>query len=322
MPGPIIVNLAMGPTQAPRSIILEEIKGYELLDSGDERKLERIAGRLVDRPCAQAIWAKRLDKKKWEMAQSICIRSKEGGGHWDHRQELESDLSFGHDHGLGPLKMRLKFTSFGHCGLFFEQAPLWKKLAQAVKSLGSPGEIKVLNLFGYTGAASLAMAQAGAEVFHVDSAKGVHGWGRESESLSGPLKGKIHWTHQDVRDFLLHSKKRGFKYQGIFLDPPSWGHGTKKEVFDYGQEIQKLIQGCLDVLDKRKNFLLLTSHTPGVQADALKNLFPPDFFAHSTHGELGIRHQQDERILPAGIYYWGDNLSMSSGKGASTSTQV
>ncbi len=290
------------------NLISDNILGYELLDSGHGKKLEIIAGLTVERPCPQAIWAPRLSDLEWSRASSVCIRKSDGGGTWKHRGDREpQNLVLEYE----SLKFKLKFTSFGHCGVFFEQQAVWDLLrAEALKlqnELGRP--LKFLNLFGYTGCASIAMAATGAEVFHVDSSKGVLNWGRENAELSKLDLKKIKFVQEDVNAFIKHSLKKGFKYDGILADPPSWGHGANKEVWEFDQMISNLVSDCFSVLTREKSFFFLSSHTHGVQAEALKNIMNDHRIKKDiVVGELGVRHCHDSRILPAGIYSLAKNI--------------
>lgn len=285
-------------------MITQNLPHYELLDSGIGRKLEIIAGVRVVRPSPQAIWKPTLNSVKWSNVTSECLRTKDGGGKWVHKVEPRSDLYLPFKIDNRELKFRLKFTSFGHCGVFFEQIPVWNWLYEEVKSLKTRlGRApKVINLFGYTGCASLVMAAAGAEVFHVDSAKGVLNWGKESQELSKIPKEAIRWVHEDAQAFLKHSFNKGFKYDGILADPPSWGHGVKKEIWEFEKHIHLLVEMLLGVLNKENSFLFLSSHTHGVQVEALKNIIFDKRWKSIEGGELGVKHQNDPRILPAGIF--------------------
>lgn len=282
--------------------------GYSLLDSGYGKKLEVIAGLTVERPCPQAIWAPRLGENDWKQATSICIRKNDGGGTWKHRGDKEpQNLLIEHEQ----LKFKLKFTSFGHCGVFFEQKAVWETLsAEATRlqaELGRP--LKFLNLFGYTGCASLAVAATGAEIFHVDSSKGVLNWGRENAELSKLDMRKIKFVQEDVLAFVKHSLRKGFKYDGILADPPSWGHGANKEVWEFDQMIHELVSNCFNILTRENSFFFLSSHTHGVQSEALRNLMNDHRSKKEiVVGELGVRHSHDERILPAGIYSFAKNI--------------
>ena len=285
-------------------MITENLPQYELLDSGLGRKLEIISGIKVTRPSPQAIWRPTLSDKEWNEATSNCLRTKDGGGKWEHRKEPNPNLALPFEIDGRTLKFRLKFTSFGHCGVFFEQITVWMWLYEEVKFLKTKlGRApKVINLFGYTGCASLVMAAAGAEVFHVDSSKGVLDWGKESQELSKLSKDSVRWVQEDAQGFIRHSFKKNFLYDGILADPPSWGHGVKKEVWDFEKHIHLLVESMLAVLQKENSFLFLSSHTHGVQPEALRNIILDKRWKDIQAGELGVKHQKDPRILPAGIY--------------------
>lgn len=285
-------------------MITQNLPHYQLLDSGLGRKLEIIKGIRVNRASPQSIWKPLVKDTEWNLATSNVIRTKDGGGKWEHKKEPAADLNFPFEIDGRTLQFRLKFTSFGHCGIFFEQIPVWQWLYEEVKFLKQKlGRApKVINLFGYTGCASLVMAAAGAEVFHVDSSKGVLDWGKESQALSKLPKESIRWVQEDAQEFLRHSFKKNFTYDGILADPPSWGHGVKKEVWDFEKHIHLLVDLMLGVLNKDNSFLFLSSHTHGVQPEALKNIVFDKRWKAVEPGELGVKHQNDSRILPAGIY--------------------
>jgi 23S rRNA (cytosine1962-C5)-methyltransferase len=296
-----------------KSLISKNISGYQLLDSGFGKKLEIIAGVCVERPCPQAIWAPRLSELEWKKATSRCIRKTDGGGEWQHQKnKAPENLALEWENAEArKLTFKLKFTSFGHCGVFFEQAAVWDKLTSEAIELQNKLQrpIKFLNLFGYTGCASLAVLATGAEVFHVDSSKGVLTWGKENVIDSKLDSSKIKFVQEDVRAFLKHSLKKGFKYDGILADPPSWGHGANKELWEFDQMIFEMVNDCFNVLTKENSFFFLSSHTHGVQTEALNNVMN----GHKSNkliesGELGLLHSKDERILPAGIYSFAKNI--------------
>jgi len=199
----------------------------------------------------------------------------------------------------------MKFTPFGHCGIFFEQFPVWEELYWATKKIASekgPKEkVKVVNLFGYTGAASIVMALAGAEVFHIDSAKGVLTWGKESLAMNPSIPAdKIKWVQEDAVKFLKHSAKKEFLYDGILADPPSWGHGANSEVWTFEDQISEFSDLCFKTLHK-KGFFLLSTHTHGVQHEALRNILNKKS-QEAIAGEISVAHKNDSRLLPAGIF--------------------
>jgi 23S rRNA (cytosine1962-C5)-methyltransferase len=280
-----------------------DLKAYRLLDSGDGQKLEEIAGIRVIRPSVQAIWTKSLPDTEWKKATSVCQRSKDGGGKWIHHKAPPEKINL-EGPAFAPLRFRLKFTSFGHCGIFFEQVPVWKWLFDQVTDLKSKlnRPPRVLNLFGYTGAASLIMAKAGAKVFHVDSSKGVLDWAQESMTESGMTDG-VQLIHEDVQKFLIKQFNQSQLFDGVLCDPPSWGHGAKKEVWQFDQHIQGLVEKIHQVLKPKDVFFLLSSHTPGIQPEALKNLFFHEKrWKKLMVTDLGVAHaKNDEKVLPAGI---------------------
>lgn len=295
-----------------KELISNDFLDYKLIDSGMGKKLESIGGILVERPSPQAIWSPRLSESEWKKAVSACIRKNDGGGTWVHKKGEPTGLFSEYKTIQGKnLKFKLKFTSFGHCGVFFEQKVVWDKLVEESISLQKDLKrpIKFLNLFGYTGCASLAVLSTGAEVFHVDSSKGVLNWGKENVELSGLDSKKIKFVQEDVRNFVKHSLKKGFKYDGILADPPSWGHGANKELWEFDNMIQELVSDCFKILSKENSFFFLSSHTHGVQNHALLNLVNDQKAKKEiVHGELGIKHSNDERILPAGIYTFSTKI--------------
>lgn len=280
-------------------------RDYEIVDSGNDRKLERICGVLIDRPTPQAIWRPRKANTLWDEARSVCVRKPDGGGYWEHKAPLP-ELFF----TWQGLQFKLRFTAFGHCGVFFEQMAVWEILRRLVGRLAkSNPHPKLLNLFGYTGAASIVMAAAGAEVYHVDSAKKILAWGQENQAVNQcRIRGKIHWKADDVMNYVKFCRKKGFRFDGILMDPPSWGTGVKKtEKWLFERDIQALFDACAALL-AADSFLLATTHTPGVQKSALAaliSLVNPQYDIHC--GDLGIRHAADERILAAGVYALGSS---------------
>lgn len=289
------------------NLVSNNIPGYELLDSGHGKKLEIIAGIRVERPSPQAIWAPKLPESEWKKATSVCIRKSDGGGTWKHQGKEPQGLNLEWE----KLKFNLKFTSFGHCGVFFEQEAVWRTLLSETraleKELGRP--VKFLNLFGYTGCASLAVLSTGAEVFHVDSSKGVLTWGRENAEASRLDMKKIKFVQEDVKSFVKHSLRKGFKYDAILADPPSWGHGANKEVWEFENMIHELVTDCYNILTREKSFFFLSSHTHGVQSEALRNIMNDHKSKKDVVvGELGVKHTNDPRILPAGIYSLAKNI--------------
>ncbi|MFW5752906.1 MAG: class I SAM-dependent methyltransferase [Planctomycetota bacterium] len=291
---------------AARDLVVEQFPGYRLLDSGRGDKLEEIAGQRVVRPCPQALWRPRLDEAAWSAAPSRCVRTRDGGGYWEHTAGDPGEHLLRRPVGGTTLEWAVRFTAFGHCGVFFEQAVIWDRIAAR---LAGRHEARFANLFGYTGCASLVAAASGAQVFHVDSARGVLDWGRGNARRSGLPRDAVQWIQDDVRSFLKLSRKRGFRYDGILVDPPSWGHGAgkggrgkKAETWVFERDLAALVAACCAVLSDRDPFLVLTCHTPGVQHAALATVLGDAAGTCPASGDLGVRHADDARVLPAGVY--------------------
>lgn len=225
---------------------------YQLLDSGDGEKFERFGEISIIRPCPVAIWEPTLDD--WD---ADCCFTRERG--WTQARELPESWTI----TVAGLKFILKRTDFGHLGIFPEQEPFWKKIQKS-------GAKKVLNLFAYSGGASLAAAKAGAEVTHVDAAKGMVHWASENAKLNDL---NIRWIVEDARKFVMRAVKRGDHYDGIILDPPTFGRGKSGEVFKIEYDLLPLLHGCVQLLKDAK-FMLLSCHTPGFTPIVLKQLLP------------------------------------------------
>jgi 23S rRNA (cytosine1962-C5)-methyltransferase len=286
--------------------------GYQLIDSALSRKCEIIENIKVERHSPQAIWSIKKFPKEWNDFHATSIRKKDGGGQWQFHKKIPEPLHFQWESELKKkFTFELKLTSFGHCGLFFEQAALWNKIEQFVLKQTNQGtkELKFLNLFGYTGAASIVAAKAGAQVTHIDSAKGVLSWGKNNGALNKIPDGQIKWIHEDALTYVKNAVKRNLQFDGILADPPSWGHGVKNEVWNFEENLSELLQGIQKILKPQNSFFILTSHTQGVQAEALHNLLNERFKNGTIHfGDLGIQHSKDDRILPAGVYALHQNL--------------
>ncbi len=280
-------------------LIAKPFPGYALIDSGDGRKLEEIAGLLVDRASPAPLWRPRLAADVWSGAAGRVERRTDGGGNWQWRERDPGEVRLAYEIGQRRLNLLLRFTSFGHCGIFPEQEPVWRLLHRAV---AARGRCKALNLFGYTGAASLAMAAAGAEVFHVDSAKGVLTWGKSSADASDLGDGTVRWVHEDCMAFLDHSRRKGFRYDVICADPPAWGHGkTKDQMWRIEEQLQALADLLAGVLAPN-GLVILCAHAPGVQSDAVANVLAAAGLPVAFAGDLLQSHRDDERRMPAGVF--------------------
>ncbi len=241
-------------------------KDYEVLDTGDGEKLERWGGYILRRPDPQTIWPK-ADEHLWEKAQARYHRSARGGGEWEFMTRLPERWTVKH----GELKFYVRPTGFKHTGLFPEQSANWLWMAEALRKTGRK-DLKVLNLFGYTGGATLACAGAGASVTHVDAAKGMVQWAKENRELSGLPETSCRWIVEDAMRFILRENRRGNRYDGILMDPPSYGRGPSGEVWKLENELYNLISASAELLSDRPVFFLVNSYTTGFQASVLSNM--------------------------------------------------
>ncbi len=276
---------------------------YELVDSGGFEKLERFGDFLLARPEPQAIWSRSLSDSEWAKADAVFRKDRKSDerGEWILRPGMKQPWFVGYRYGEMKLRMRLGLTSFKHVGLFPEQAVNWEWIYDRVKARGAGAE--VLNLFAYTGGASLAACAAGARVTHVDSVKQVVTWSRENMEASG-LDG-IRWVVEDAMKFVRREVRRGRKYDGIILDPPAYGRGPEGEKWVLEEHIHELLTGCAQLLE-RGGFLLLNLYSMGLSALLARTAVVQLFGApHSEQfGELFLE-DRSKKALPLGVYYRG-----------------
>ena len=238
---------------------------YELLDCGGGEKLERWGKQILVRPDPQAIWETPHTNRGWRNAQGRYHRSSSGGGHWDKDKLPESWVV-----GYKDLKFQVKPMNFKHTGLFPEQAVNWDFAREKIKNAERP--IRVLNLFAYTGGATVACAAAGAQVCHVDAAKGMVNWARENARVSGLSDAPVRWIIDDALKFVQREARRGRFYDGILMDPPSYGRGPGGEVWKLENELYGLAKACSEALSDDPLFFLINSYTTGFQASVLSNM--------------------------------------------------
>lgn len=279
---------------------------YELVDSGEGEKLERFGTFLLSRPDPQALWPKRLPEAEWKKADGYFTRD-EKKGDWS----LGKDLPDRWQIAFGGLKFWIKPTAFKHVGLFPEQSPNWEWLQSKIKNQKSEikseshDDIEVLNLFGYTGGATLACAEAGAKVVHVDGSKVAVTWARENAELSGLADKPVRWILDDARAFVRREVKRGRKYQGIVMDPPAFGHGPENEIWKIEEHFLPLIEDCIKILADKPLFFLINGYSAGYSAIAYENnllALKEKFGGELEIGELAIEEKDSKRLLPAGIF--------------------
>src|SRR5574344_2800264 len=240
-------------------------KDYELIDAGDGEKLERWGNVILCRPDPQAIWPKG-DRSLWAKADAIYHRSASGGGEWEYRRDLPEKWTISYR----DLTFKVSPTGFKHTGLFPEQAVNWDFMTEKIKNAGRP--VKVLNLFAYTGGATVACASAGAEVTHVDSAKAMVERAGENVRLSGLTDAKVRYIIDDCLKFVRREIKRGRKYDAIIMDPPSFGRGPNGEMWKIEDNLFSLIRETKEVLSDNPLFYLLNSYTTGLQPTVMANM--------------------------------------------------
>lgn len=274
---------------------------YSLLDFGAGRRLERFGALVLDRPCPAVEGVLCADPQRWAEADSRFGDRGSGEECWSHKGDLPERWMIDH----GPFRFELKRTEFGHLGLFPEQAGNWDWIARQVEDHG-PG-MKVLNLFAYTGGCTLAAAAAGAEVVHVDAARNTISWARRNAELSGLAQAPVRWIADDAAKFVRREVKRGNRYDAVVLDPPSYGHGARGEVWRLSKHLMPLLENCAQLTSGRRRFILLTCHTPGYGAERLGEMLAEacdDETGHISVGSLAIR-SVDGRDMPSGVFvYW------------------
>jgi 23S rRNA (cytosine1962-C5)-methyltransferase len=234
---------------------------YQLLDFGDARRLERVGPFTLDRPCPGTEHVARANPQVWQQADARFDRTGEEQGRWTFRGELPERWTIAH----GGLLMEVKPTVFGQVGVFFEQAVNWDWLLRCDCR-------RVLNLFAYTGASTLAAAMADAAVVHVDAARNMAAWARRNAELSALAAAPIHWIVDDALKFTARELRRGSRYDGIILDPPSYGHGPHGEVWRLAKHLDQLLARCAELMSPSPRFLLLTCHTPGFTPARLRKM--------------------------------------------------
>lgn len=273
---------------------------YALLDSGGEEKLERFGRIVLVRPDPQALYPKRLSDTEWSKADARYER-KGNSGTWHSNTKIDPwNIAYGES------TFKLQLTSFKHTGLFPEQRQNWEWMHNQI--LNSKSEIlkpRVLNLFGYTGGATLALARAGAEVVHVDSSKTANAWARDNATASGLADAPIRWITEDVRVFVQRELKRGNRYDAVVMDPPAFGHGPKKELWKIEEHFVPLVQDVCALLSGNPLFVLMSGYAAGYSAHTFAHNLAPLVPAHGgaiACGEMLIQEQDSDRKLACGIY--------------------
>lgn len=275
-------------------IIADRISDYTVLDTGDGMKLESWGGYLLARPDPQVIWEKSRPEL-WKKAHAVYFRSETGGGHWEYKKDLPERWEIGY----GGLRFYVRPTGFKHTGLFPEQSANWQFMMDTL----SGGE-EVLNLFAYTGGATLAAAKAGARLTHVDAAKSMVAWAKENAELSGLRGAPIRYMVDDCMKFVLREQRRGKKYEGIIMDPPSYGRGSNGQVWRVEEDLFPLVKECAKLLSDKPKFFIINSYTTGLSAVVTQNMLQ-----NCVAEKFGGSIEADSLVLPV----QGQNIYLPCG---------
>ncbi|SIR58124.1 23S rRNA (cytosine1962-C5)-methyltransferase [Paenibacillus macquariensis] len=279
--------------------VAHDWKDYKLLDTGDGDKLEQWGDVLLRRPDPQIIWPLKNETEQWKKVHGHYTRSSAGGGQWDMKKPIPERWTVSYD----KLKFHIKPTNFKHTGLFPEQAVNWRWMMDKISGAGRP--IKVLNLFAYTGGATVASAYAGADVVHVDAAKGMVQWAKENLQLSGLQDRPVRFITDDVFKFVQREQRRGNKYDAIIMDPPSYGRGPGGEMWKLETSLYPFLESCMEIMSDNPLFMLINSYTTGISPTVLSNMLTmtvsQKYGGKISSGEIGLPIAASGLTLPCGI---------------------
>lgn len=282
-------------------------KDYELIDSGNQERLERFGRYTLVRPEPHALWAPRLSKKVWRKADARFERSKGDQGRWLAERSLPEQWEVGYD----GLRFYARLSAFRHTGIFPEQAVNWAWCADLIKRRGKNKKVRVLNLFAYTGLATLSAAAAGAKVTHVDASRPAMNWARENQRLSGLKEKPIRWLVDDVMKFVKREVRRGSKYEGIILDPPAFGRGPKGEIWRFSDSMPKLMKEVSKLVSDQPLFVLINAYAISDSATVLQNMLAETMSGYTGKleaGELALKERGAQRLLSTSIFArWSDS---------------
>lgn len=275
---------------------------YKIIDAGNGEKLEIWKDVVLRRPDPQALWPIDKNNNNWNNPDGFYHRSSKGGGNWEFFKKLPDYWTVNY----GSLSFKVSPTNFKHTGLFPEQAVNWDYMIDKIKNSNRP--VKVLNLFAYTGGATMACSSAGAvEVVHVDAARGMIEWAKENMRLSHLENNKIRFIVDDCLKFVEREARRGNKYDAIIMDPPSYGRGPNGEVWKFEDNIYNLITACMKILSDNPLFMLINSYTTGISSTVLENILKVTLLKKYPNGiisagEVGLPIENNNLVLPCGIY--------------------
>ena len=274
----------------------DSFKDYVLLDAGDKEKLESWNGVVLCRPDPMALWPKRKPEL-WSKAKAVYHRSNSGGGSWEYKERLPESWTVNYR----DLTFKVSPTGFKHTGLFPEQAANWDFIIENLNGKNA----KVLNLFAYTGAASMAALSAGAEVVHVDASKSINEWAKENRDLSKFQDRKIRFIVDDCLKFMQREKRREHTYDAIIMDPPSYGRGPNNELFKFEDKINPLIDAAIDILSDKPSFIIINTYTTGYSSTVIEQtlrgrLEAKGYIGNVKSDEIGIHIKDTDYDLPCG----------------------
>lgn len=280
------------------TLITSDLADYRLLDSGRGLKLESWSGYVLSRPDPNAVWDPRLPEPEWRRARAAFQKAARAGAkNWIVRSPVPAGWTFRHR----GLRLGLELTPFKHTGVFPEQAANWDWFADLIK--GSQGQPSVLNLFGYTGAATLAAAAAGARVCHVDASKPAITWANRNQQLSGLAGAPVRWILDDCAKFVRRELARGARYDAVIMDPPAFGRDPQGRVFKFEQDVPRLLRMCREVLADRPLFFLINGYAMGYSATVLRNMLAEILpIAKTECGELQLSEEGGGRCLPCSVF--------------------
>ena len=284
--------------------IANEWKDYEILDMANGEKLERWKNIVLVRPDPQIIWKDKTFPEKWNKANAVYKRSNKGGGGWNYKTKLPESWQIKYK----DLTFNIKPMGFKHTGIFPEQAVNWDWMMKAISNVSKKEHrvVKVLNLFAYTGGATVACLSAGASVCHVDSSKGMVSWAKENVESSGLKDKPVRYIVDDVIKFVNREIRRGNKYDAIIMDPPSYGRGANGEVWKFEENLPELVNLCTQVLSDKPLFFLINSYTTGISSTVLQNILEltvsKKYKGKVSNGEIGLPMTNSKMVLPCGIY--------------------
>lgn len=284
---------------------------YRLLDSGAGRKLERFGRIRVDRPEPQAMWQQRLPAEQWDAADAVFSGAEdEEAGKWRSRGQVPESWPV----RLRDVTLLCRLSAFRHMGLFPEQLPHWEWMLEGMRRMQDE-RVRVLNLFAYTGAASMLAARAGAEVTHVDASKKAIGWAKQNQQASGLEDAPVRWILEDARKFVQREIRRGRTYNMILVDPPKFGRGPNGEVWDLFADLPGLMRDCAALLETSKGMLVLTAYAIRASALAIDQVTREALGGRAgsfASGELAIREEDGGRAVPTSLFtrWWSDDLAL------------